>query len=970
MSSNNCLVLKYDNINKYRAKNVYGEYGIGVLNYSVDAAAQDKAKVNKNFLKNESILANTDHFKLLSSKDPSLYLHTNLINIIVNNPINNNTQILIERFLYDQFEKILADNAGHSNKIGLGVDASKFTGGFKSYCLDKYPQMKIYIKNLRDTLNKKSSLNKDVNELKSQRDKHDYYLKLILNNIKDEKIMNCMFYSIFKVVCFNNMIQLKESERANIRTDAISTTNINIYMGKYLTNMYYKKIYEEYINTISNSNVKVEGSNEPLDLKEFKISLLGEDQNSILKDDRFFLHVGSKLLDILLISDLLEIAVYKSNATNSQSVLICSKEIVRLLVRRNPICILPINLPMIVKPIPYSTYKSLAGYLLNGKDYESPLFTEKLSYSIPSEVDEKNILLPVINNMMNTPFKVNKVLLKYLVENNHLHNLLIDPNHNHELENKSTRTKYEEREFQSYLSKKILEQNILIIADIYSNVHEFYFPVKLDHRGRLYPAVPYFNYQSNELSKALILFSRPDSIKRTDSVAIEYLKAYGASCYGNGLNKKSYNTRVEWVDKNWTEIINYENGSLFKNADDKFLFLSFCIEMKRFNDFLDNENQDEFKTYLPVQLDGTCNGFQHLALLSNETDLFEPLNLSVSSKKEDPKDLYSHILNSLNVYLEEERQKIKDKGDEKYKAYTRLLEIGLSRKEIKSSIMNKPYNAKDRTLVQYVKDSLKLHRTEIIKITDKKGNIKDIQIGWYKVDKSLNNNCINHKDMDLLIECINKIIYVDYRNILLLTKYFQDMARILNKLKLPIIWRLPTGLKISQKYMSKRSIKIEPFTFIDNSITLTITDKIKIDKNKQMSALMPNLVHSLDATALILLYNSFYSSMDKTQNVNFYSVHDCYGVTAKYVDTLIDNLRTVYISIYSEKRYIEKFDEDIILNIIQLFGENNCTFSTTERIIHIKDNENIKLPDISAFLQKTNKDLTYERLSKAIYFIN
>ena len=170
--------------------------------------------------------------------------------------------------------------------------------------------------------------------------------------------------------------------------------------------------------------------------------------------------------------------------------------------------------------------------------------------------------------------------------------------------------------------------------------------------------------------------------------------------------------------------------------------------------------------------------------------------------------------------------------------------------------------------------------------------------------------------------------------------------------------------------MAKRSIKIEPFTFIDNSITLTITDKIKIDKNKQISALMPNLVHSLDATALILLYNSFYSSMDKTQNVNFYSVHDCYGVTAKYVDSLIDNLRTVYLSLYSEKRYIEKFDEDIILNIIQLFGEANCTFHRIERIIHIKDNESIILPDISTFLHKTNKDLTYERLSKSIYFIN
>lgn len=94
-----------------------------------------------------------------------------------------------------------------------------------------------------------------------------------------------------------------------------------------------------------------------------------------------------------------------------------------------------------------------------------------------------------------------------------------------------------------------------------------------------------------------------------------------------------------------------------ENADDKFLFLSFCIEMKRFDDFLNNENAHEFKTYLPIQLDGTCNGFQHLALLSNETDLFAPLNFIESNKNEDPNDLYNHILDNLNVYIEDKRQK-------------------------------------------------------------------------------------------------------------------------------------------------------------------------------------------------------------------------------------------------------------------------------------------------------------------------
>ncbi len=72
---------------------------------------------------------------------------------------------------------------------------------------------------------------------------------------------------------------------------------------------------------------------------------------------------------------------------------------------------------------------------------------------------------------------------------------------------------------------------------------------------------------------------------------------------------------------------------------------------------------------------------------------------------------------------------------------------------------------------------------------------------------------------------------------------------------------------------------------------------------------MPNLVHSLDSSTLILLYYTFYNTIiEESQFVNFYSVHDCYGVTAKNAELLITILRSIYISIYSEEAFIKKFD--------------------------------------------------------------
>jgi DNA-directed RNA polymerase len=53
---------------------------------------------------------------------------------------------------------------------------------------------------------------------------------------------------------------------------------------------------------------------------------------------------------------------------------------------------------------------------------------------------------------------------------------------------------------------------------MFAKFPRFYFPVRLDVRGRIYSMPNYFNYQSTELAKALILFAEPSIIKKTDTI--------------------------------------------------------------------------------------------------------------------------------------------------------------------------------------------------------------------------------------------------------------------------------------------------------------------------------------------------------------------------------------------------------------------------------------------------------------------
>jgi DNA-directed RNA polymerase len=160
----------------------------------------------------------------------------------------------------------------------------------------------------------------------------------------------------------------------------------------------------------------------------------------------------------------------------------------------------------------------------------------------------------------------------------------------------------------------------------------------------------------------------------------------------------------------------------------------------------------------------------------------------------------------------------------------------------------------------------------------------------------------------------------------------------------------------------EKDIKIKAFSFVKSRYTFKKYFKDKYDLGQQKRATMPNLIHSLDATSIALLFEDF-------KNIgNLYTVHDCFAVTSDNVLKLIEMLKLVYIKLYSDNGYLTQFDQLVRLMINNIFGEK--VFKVDDNFIYIpdgkKNKKKIPYPDVSGILNLDNK---VDNLKESSYFI-
>lgn len=541
--------------NKFPMKSLYSSsrfaysssrfaYSSSRLDYSSSSFSLLRRVTGPNInMRGFSYTSGDDKTKTTMSKNKlSFSIFEKLKYILDNKPINIETQMEIENYILSQ----VSDFINNKNDLNLlGVNSSYLTTELKRFCFDKSLMMTNSLSKLKTSFNSNKYLNKELHQLKTQKNITDFFFKNVLNTVSNDYLIECMLYIFLLVLTFNNVTKDKDGDSFT------GVTNNAVKLGRLIVSNYVFKLYKLYCTSNPNSDITYTKFKNEVLLSTLIISNSSmnlKDYSDILFSNEFYLKIGTSLLDIMYGSSILHTKVIKTSKEESLATLKVFDDISSKFEIKNPILVTPLNLPMIVKPNPYSKDK-LGGYLLNDNKYSESLIGNKIGYNIPSKVVDENIIYKIINRMMSSSFKVNKELLTYLLEENSVHKLLIDQNAIHEYEYLQ-RNKTQDKIYQEFLSKKITEGYIIEIAKTYANVPSIYFPIKLDNRGRMYTLPVYFNYQGCELSKALILFDCPDIIKRYDTSSINFLKAYGGSCYGHSLNRKSYNERLAWVDGN------------------------------------------------------------------------------------------------------------------------------------------------------------------------------------------------------------------------------------------------------------------------------------------------------------------------------------------------------------------------------------------------------------------------------------
>lgn len=416
-----------------------------------------------------------------------------------------------------------------------------------------------------------------------------------------------------------------------------------------------------------------------------------------------------------------------------------------------------------------------------------------------------------------------------------------------------------------------------------------------DYRGRLYFLEPYLNFQGNDLARGLMMFADGKPIGEE---GIKWLAIHTATCYNQSyeidkipdwvtadykgyleseglrsisVDKMSLQDRARWTYNNLVLINSTAQQGLI-HGEKPFSFLAACIEMIH----VQNDGAEHI-TFLPIPIDGSNNGWQHLAAISKDQQAGELVSLVDT---EIQSDFYVKVAKELHNVVKEEEN-------------TRLITLieTMPMRDIRKGIakraaMTRAYScgAKRMSVSMYA-DCYKEGYTEKYGIT----MIDCIGLSQYII-KAIDRVCPGPlATMAFLQEAA--VHQVGYR------KEIDDK-------NVHLQWWTPSEFLVIYQRNRQEAIKHRGRIAGKQIKHVGRVDTHVPDIGAYISGISPNFIHSQDAAHLMLVASDWEGS--------FGAVHDSFSTHACDVDKLGQLVRDYFVRLYDYENFFTEIKEALL----------------------------------------------------------
>lgn len=334
----------------------------------------------------------------------------------------------------------------------------------------------------------------------------------------------------------------------------------------------------------------------------------------------------------------------------------------RALIRHSESPVIPDNYPMLVPPNDWKAGRR-GGHLQSARQLAKLRRSNAIAADVLHLVDHGNMprVYSALNILQRTGWRINQRILGVCRQIYHNAPEALLGEEQKKLRFRANRTESTKAKWRATSTTEILESQRVdekthsrtVGLDDLAAQQAFYFPYQLDYRGRLYPQATWLTPQGDDLAKGLLEFAIGKPIEATDGDARKFLAAYGSQFVSDKkiiqklqLSENripDFDERLRWIEAHETEIIESATTPLQSDwwlttpkDNCRWQFLSFCNAWK--------DMREGKRSHLPVYVDGTCNGLQHMAALLRDRTLAQYTNLLKSNSKQ---DTYTWILSAV-----------------------------------------------------------------------------------------------------------------------------------------------------------------------------------------------------------------------------------------------------------------------------------------------------------------------------------